>query len=161
MFLQQTKVRTVACAKAEAVWHTTKAGEQIYLKIFLWISPLSYARSCDLLWPSSQCRRCLQKQHFSFTKPAWVNVKSFFSTATSRRGLDTRNVQAATTVSPQASTNNIPIHRQLATISNPDQSRLIRSLNLRRESHRFQTFTAEWPSDSAPPAEDMATSGWF
>jgi len=72
-----------------------------------------------------------------------------------------RNFQTARPVAPTAQPYDVPIYRQLATIPNPDQARLIRSLNLCRESHRFQTFTADWPSDSAPPAEDMAASGWF
>jgi len=77
------------------------------------------------------------------------------------QGLDMRNFQTARPVTPSVSTYDVPIYRQLASIPNPDQARLIRSLNLCRESHRFQTFTADWPSDSAPPAEDMAASGWF
>jgi len=78
-----------------------------------------------------------------------------------RLGMNLRNFQTAKPVNTLTTTSNIPIYRQLATIPNSDQARLIRSLNLRRESHRFQTFTADWPSDSAPSAEDMAASGWF
>jgi len=77
------------------------------------------------------------------------------------QGLDLRHFQTARPLAPPVPTYDVPIYRQLATIPNPDQARLIRSLNLCRESHRFQTFTADWSSDSAPRAEDMAASGWF
>jgi len=73
------------------------------------------------------------------------------------------NFQTARPVDPPVPSYDVPINinRQLATIPNPDQARLIRSLNLCRESHRFQTFTSDWSSDSAPRAEEMAASGWF
>jgi len=72
-----------------------------------------------------------------------------------------RNFQTARPVAPPVPSYDVPIYRQLATIPNPDHARLIRSLNLCRESHRFQTFTGEWPRDAAPSPEDMAASGWF
>jgi len=77
------------------------------------------------------------------------------------QGLDMRNFQTARPVAPPVPIYDVPIYRQLATIPNPDQARLIRSLNLCRESHRFQTFTGEWPREAAPSPEDMAASGWF
>jgi len=55
----------------------------------------------------------------------------------------------------------VPRYRQLATIRNPDQERLINSLNLCSEADRFQTFVGDWPSGSTPPAKDMAAAGWF
>jgi len=49
----------------------------------------------------------------------------------------------------------------LAAIPSSKQKELIHSLNLCRESDRVKTFTADWPSHSAPSAKDMAASGWF
>jgi len=77
------------------------------------------------------------------------------------QGLDLRHFQTARPLPHSSSTRLVPLCRQLAAISNPDQGRLIRSLNLCRESDRHQTFLFGWPSDSAPPGRDMAAAGWF
>ena len=76
------------------------------------------------------------------------------------QGLDITHFQTASSA-PSPPTYDVPIHRQLATIPNPQQARLIRTLNLCRESDRLQTFTPDWSSQNAPPEIDMAAAGWF
>jgi len=57
--------------------------------------------------------------------------------------------------------NKFPLHRQMAVINNVKQEKLLRTLNLCRETDRQQTFTPDWPHESAPPGRDMAAAGWF
>jgi len=62
---------------------------------------------------------------------------------------------------PALPTYDVPFYRQLATIHIPNQAKLLLQLNLCSESDRIKSFTGNWPSQSTPPLENLAASGWF